>query len=254
MNSLINIGFSQVGYWTLTNPDTIAYTLNSNHNTRNVLYAFISNGKIKYIGKTTQTLDKRMYGYQNPGLSQSTNIRVNGEIKKLLKQNNLVDIFILADNGLLSFGGFRINLAAGLEDTLINKLNPKWNMSGKTKIQEDKESEDPNLTGEVKTKDNIKTLDSFDIILGQIYLRQGFINVPVSHSNLLAGDTTTIELVLGDNNEIIHGYINRRANKGGNPRIIGGVPLRDWFQKNFKKDETLRVTIVSPISIRLTKD
>lgn len=254
MDRLINIGFVQVGYWTLTNPNTIAYTLNSNHNTRHVLYAFISNGAIKYIGKTTQILNARMYGYQSPGQTQSTNIRVNKLINDILSQDMPVDIFILADNGLLSFGGFRINIAAGLEDTLIDEINPEWNKRGRTKIEEDKESEDPNLTEKPKTKEKINTLDSFELKLGQTYLGQGFINIPVSYSNLLAGDMSTIELVLGDNNVIIHGYINRRANAGGNPRIMGGVPLRDWFQKTFKKDDMLRVTIVSPVSLRLTRD
>ena len=123
-----------------------------------------------------------------------------------------------------------------------------------TKIKEDKESEDPNLTEKHKTTEKAETKDYFEIKLGQTYLGQGFINVPVSHSSLLAGDTTIIELVLGDKKEIIHGYINRRANKSENPRIMGGVPLRNWFQSTFKLDEMLKVTIVSPTSLWLTKE
>jgi hypothetical protein len=38
-----------------------------------------------------------------------------------------VEIYMLPDNGLLRYGGFHINLAAGLEDDLINKLSPAWN-------------------------------------------------------------------------------------------------------------------------------
>jgi hypothetical protein len=254
MDRLLKIGFTQVGYWTLTTNDEIEYTLNSNHNTRDLLYSFISDGEIKYIGKTTQTLDNRMYGYENPGPTQSTNIRVNGLIKNLLTQDKPVDIFILADNGLLSFGGFRINMAAGLEDTLIKEIDTEWNKAGRTKIKEDKESDDPNLTKAPKTKSTIKTTDSFELKLGQTYLGKGFFNVPVSHSSLLAGDTATIELVLGKEKEITHGYINRRANKTGNPRVMGGIPLRDWFQRTFKKDETVKVTIVSPTSLWLTKE
>lgn len=254
MDRLIRIGFMQVGYWTLLTPEKIDYVLNSNHYTRDLLYSFVSNGEIKYIGKTTQTLDDRMYGYQNPGPTQSTNIRVNGLIKGLLSQDKPVDIFILADNGLLSFGGFRVNMAAGLEDTLIKEIDPEWNKVGRTKIKEDKESEDPNLTEKQKTTEKAETKDYFEIKLGQTYLGQGFINVPVSHSSLLAGDTTIIELVLGDKKEIIHGYINRRANKSENPRIMGGVPLRNWFQRTFQLDEMLKVTIVSPTSLWLKKE
>jgi hypothetical protein len=35
---------------------------------------------------------------------------------------------VLPDNGLLRFGGFHLNLAAALEDSLINDLRPRWNM------------------------------------------------------------------------------------------------------------------------------
>jgi len=38
-----------------------------------------------------------------------------------------VDILAFADNGLLRYANFHINLAAGLEDGLIAELNPEWN-------------------------------------------------------------------------------------------------------------------------------
>ncbi len=139
MNRILNIGFINVGHWKLTN-NILKYHLISHHTTKNVLYSFVSNGIIKYIGKTTMELSKRMYGYQNPGPSQSTNIRVNFKIKELLENEKHVDIFILTDNGLLKFGDFKINLAAGLEDTLIFEINPGWNFSGKNMIVEDQES------------------------------------------------------------------------------------------------------------------
>ena len=34
---------------------------------RDVLYAFVSSGRVLYVGKTTMPLGKRMYGYQRPG-------------------------------------------------------------------------------------------------------------------------------------------------------------------------------------------
>ncbi|MBK8806994.1 MAG: GIY-YIG nuclease family protein [Bacteroidales bacterium] len=253
MDRLIKIGFAKVGIWESLNSNQIQFVLNSNHFTKDLLYSFIIDGEIKYIGKTIQSLCDRMNGYKNPGTSQTTNIRINKVIKGLLNHGNIVDIFILADNGLLSFGGFRINLAAGLEDTLIKEINPEWNMKGKEKIKEDKESDNPDFTSKPIKRENIKTLDSFELTLGSSYFGKGFINVPVSHSNLLAGDTEIMELVLGEEKETVHGSINRRANKGGNPRIMGGVPLRDWFQRIFKQDETIKVTIVSPTSLWFTK-
>jgi hypothetical protein len=51
MNRLLNIGFISVGHWTLKD-NILKYNLVSHHTTKNILYSFISNGDIKYIGKT----------------------------------------------------------------------------------------------------------------------------------------------------------------------------------------------------------
>ena len=126
MNRLLNMGFINVGNWTLNN-DNIQYQLASNQKAKNVLYSFVSNGEIMYIGKTTMQLTKRMYGYQKPGTSQRTNIRVNDKIKTLLTTDQPLEILIFTDLGLHKYNDFRINLAGGLEDTLIYELNPAWN-------------------------------------------------------------------------------------------------------------------------------
>jgi len=77
-----------------------------------------------------------MSGYQNPGSTQSTNIRVNGKIKEALAKGVSIEIYSLPDNGLLSYGGFHINIAASLEDSLVTKLNPKWNETGSNRLRE----------------------------------------------------------------------------------------------------------------------
>lgn len=248
----MNIGFVPVGHWTLQN-NTIKYSLTSHHTTTNVLYSFISNGDVKYIGKTIMKLYKRMNGYQNPGLTQSTNIRVNAIIKSFLNQSKPVDIFILTDNGLLKYGDFRINLAAGLEDTLIYYISPEWNFAGKKLIPQDSNSERAELTKEPVANFTVKSaLITLDISLGQAYYNQGFFNIKQEFSNLFGSDNSTIEIQLGKNSDnIINGYINRTANSNGTPRIMGGKELGDWIKNNFKLNDILKVDVISPISIRL---
>jgi hypothetical protein len=252
MNRLIHLGFINVGHWSLTKSN-LKYQLSSHQTAKNVLYSFISNGVIKYIGKTTMELNKRMYGYQNPGPSQTTNIRVNEKIKGLLLSDQPVDIFILVDNGLLKYGDFKINLAAGLEDTLIYELSPEWNFSGKRKIEVDKESDSENL---ILVKGNVDmsniVLKTFDIKLGTAYYNQGFFNVSQKYSGDLGADKAIIEIQLGENSKnIVQGYINRTANKNQTPRIMGGKALSDWIQKNYKQDDLLKVEILTDVSIRL---
>lgn len=72
MQRLIEIGFNRVGDWRLVEGKLI-FSLDVALTGANVLYAFVSGGVALYIGKTTQTLPKRLTGYQRPGpSSQST--------------------------------------------------------------------------------------------------------------------------------------------------------------------------------------
>lgn len=92
-----------------------------------LLYAFVSGDVVKYVGKTTQSLKQRMQGYRRPGPTQLTNRRVHEEIQELLVADQPVEIYILASEHPLQYGEFRINIAAGLEDDIIEKLKPPWN-------------------------------------------------------------------------------------------------------------------------------
>ena len=126
---LENMGFRQVGEWAIESGKT-TFTLDDAASARNVLYAFISQDTVMYIGKTVQTLKQRMGGYKNPAPTQSTNIKGNKFITEALVANQAVAIFALPDNGLLYYGGFHVNLAAGLEDNLVKALKPAWNRAG----------------------------------------------------------------------------------------------------------------------------
>jgi hypothetical protein len=102
-----------------------------NADANNILYAFIAGDTILYIGKTVRSLKRRMYGCQHPGPTQTTNIKNNKRILETLTAGQSVEIYALPDNGLLYYGGFHVNLAAGLEDSLVKTLRPAWNITGK---------------------------------------------------------------------------------------------------------------------------
>jgi hypothetical protein len=72
MERLESMGFSRAGSWKAAG-DGIAFTLTHHANDPNVLYAFVANGNLKYIGKTVKGLTKRMPGYRSPGATQYTN-------------------------------------------------------------------------------------------------------------------------------------------------------------------------------------
>ena len=233
MNNLLKIGFIKVGAWAINNSQ-IHFSLTSHVSERSVLYSFVSSNEIKYIGKTTQTLFNRMKGYQKPGSSQRTNIRVNDKIKTLLGHGLPLEIYILPDNGLLKFGDFKLSVAAGLEDTLINEFNPEWNITGRKKENRIKKVviKEKNLL-QITTQ-NITT-DTIEVILWPAYYEQGFFNVRRRYSDRFGKDQEIIRIQLGDKSgRFIHGVIDRKANNNGTPRIRGRKELTEWIQSNFK--------------------
>jgi len=262
MNRLLEIGFECVGHWILNDGQPM-FTLSNHMNTKNILYAFVSNGEIKYIGKTTLPLKRRMYGYQNPGPTQSTSIRNNKHIRLLLESEEAVDIFVLPDNGLLHYGGFHINLAAGLEDNLIAKLSPPWN-GGRRESSDKKdvsaEHAGPSDEGardeglglvESVRPDLLRGKTKFVFKLRSTYFNQGFFNISVKHAQALGADRDKIEIYVGKHQDMIQGYINRSVNTNDTPRIMGGIRLRNWFQENLEVDDPVIVEVLSPTSIWL---
>ena len=123
---LIAMGFVLDGEWAAENSQLVC-RLQRCAGARNILYAFVMDGMVMYVGKTVGSLSKRMQGYRRPGPSQSTNIHGNQQVRQALESGKRVEIYVLPDNGLLYYGGFHVNLAAGLEDSLVRDLRPPWN-------------------------------------------------------------------------------------------------------------------------------
>lgn len=73
---LEDLGFTVVGRWKAVE-NGIDCELSDLANSSNVLYAFAVDDNLMYVGKTTQTLKKRLAGYKYPSKSQSTNDKNN---------------------------------------------------------------------------------------------------------------------------------------------------------------------------------
>jgi hypothetical protein len=123
------MGFRKVADWKIK-AGALECFLEDLSKAQNILYAFVSDGNVVYIGKTVRSLHQRMYGYRRPHSTQSTNIKGNRLILVALSSGSSVEIYALPDNGLLYYGGFHVNLAAGLEDSLVNAIKPPWNKMG----------------------------------------------------------------------------------------------------------------------------
>jgi hypothetical protein len=283
MNRLVEIGFQQAGHW-LLHDGKISCELSRLATQRNILYAFVCDGEVKYIGKTVSPLATRMSGYRNPSPSQTTNIRNNARIAEMLATGAAVDIYALPDNGLLHYGRFHVNLAAGLEDDLIRVIDPPWNggrkeipaaTDGAALVPTTGDNAEPDLpipagpghpVGPARLvapalKDPVRPealyvrpqggQSSFTFVLQPTYHRTGFFNVGVSAQAMIGADGETIEIYAADSEEPLLGKINRTANQNSTPRIMGGTGLRDWFQSAAGVMDTIHADVLSPTAIRL---
>ncbi len=244
MNRLLEIGFEPAGHWLLEN-DKLNFELTRHSSQKNILYAFVCDGQVKYVGKTVRPLSVRMAGYKNPGLTQTTNINNHKRIRELLSSGVAVEILALPDSGLLHYGQFHLNLAAALEDDLIRIVGPEWNGGAPEYAI--------SLPASVSAESTpaIQATGTFVFVLQPTYYRTGFFNVGVIAEKYLGSDGETIELFLGEASQPILGTINRRANSNGTPRVMGGTGLRDWFAANAAIDQTIAVDVLAPTAIRL---
>jgi len=316
MQRLFEIGFQRVGSWSLKS-DELVLQLDDLADRQNVLYAFVSGSTVKYVGKTTQSLQRRMFGYQKPNIDQRTNWRNRITIVELLNRGQQVEVLALADTGLLRYGSFHLNLAAGLEDSIIQTLKPEWN-GGRTSavVETPTEANPPDNSVEAKLEEKVheviqhltqpqpaptpphvaieirsratptpqgtqtnpeprvprlapvtvsqlqanmpssdgKRIDAapyFILTLQDTYHRRGFFNVPVNSDKYFGRDNQNIKIYCGREKLEVIGKINRTANTNGTPRIMGAVPLREWFQKR-RAMCRLKISIVDPTTIHIS--
>lgn len=265
--TLLALGFKDIARWTSTlREGSLDYVLNDPADAafldeRNSLYAFVEGDNVKYIGKTARTIRRRFAGYKNPGQTKRTNWRNNGNIRAALVTGTTIRILVFTPISLLQYGGFDINLAAGLEDALIEEFDPPWN--GKDRghaITEEAEREELDEVTGSTSDESQEALNSvlspsltkvlsdrcqFKIILGEAYYNQGFINPGVEASTCLGRDGDPIKVAFDDVTEPVISRINRRANPNGSVRIIGRNRLiARWFQAHFQKGDTVNAVVL----------
>ncbi|MFN4233874.1 MAG: hypothetical protein ACK4IK_03610 [Bacteroidia bacterium] len=218
----------------------------------NAAYAFVEVNKnneaqIKYIGKTSRSLKARFAGYiYITDKGRSTNNYIHNNIKKALINGSKVEIYALLDSLELNWGKFNINLAAGIEDSLIDILEPIWN-GGKSESYVNETSAE----GKSNKDSNDNTVA---IKLSDTYLNKGFLNFNTTISKLFGEHNTKLEII--HNNKVItETKIDRRSR--GNEylvRIYGGKKLVEFYRQNgYTLNSFLKIKVLSKDKIEIIK-
>ncbi|UZP68531.1 GIY-YIG nuclease family protein [Desulfovibrio mangrovi] len=144
LHQLTQFGFRHAGYWSIeSHTQKIKFNILSTDDLKltNVIYAFTCSNEVQYIGKTVRDLKSRLSGYRNPKEGKggtTTNYGINQEIKKSPSQWDIHLLHVtseqlgygIIDNNTLTierFGNIQINLAEGLERSLIRAFTPRHN-------------------------------------------------------------------------------------------------------------------------------
>jgi hypothetical protein len=121
-------GFERIGRVVLSS-DEICFAIQSWPLASSTLYAFTRLEDVLYVGKTSKSLQQRLRGYQHPGPSQSTNIRVASELSAAIKRGDEICVYALTNWEPVSFRGLLVDIPAGIEQAVIFATHASWNVA-----------------------------------------------------------------------------------------------------------------------------
>jgi hypothetical protein len=198
-------------------------------------------GVVKYVGKTRMSLSNRYFGYRRPGNSQATNLKVHCLITLALQKNQYVKSFSFQDDTPLQWNGINMNIAAGLEDAVINHWSPEWN---KLKNKEIPCKKQPNLIAtSLISLEKLKPSNRFSWKLGQTYFNHGYMNPGMIVDNFFGDSGEKVQLTM-NNGDVFESTIDRRANLNKTVRLkFNGIVKH--LQKSYNLGDVLNIEIVS---------
>lgn len=133
LDLIISVGFRCVGRWHVGDSGLDFSIESEARNAKKSLYAFVQDSEVLYIGKVAGAFVRRMNGYRRPGTTQRTNLRVNPLLVQFVGTKKEVSIYHFQPPEEVRFRNIPLNIAAGLEDPLIETISPQWNMHGRKK-------------------------------------------------------------------------------------------------------------------------
>ncbi|MFN5890974.1 MAG: hypothetical protein ACK448_11315 [Bacteroidota bacterium] len=122
LSELLEMGFVESGYYFLQNEKVNVTKINKDR--ASLVYAFIVNHTVYYVGKTVQGFI-RPFGYHK----NEVMIKVKYGIEQFVFNNCNVSIYtlLIKDEDFLLWKGLKLNIVEAVEQALITKFSPEWN-------------------------------------------------------------------------------------------------------------------------------
>lgn len=288
MDKLLNLGFRESARAEIIN-NQFQITISRNEYSRNILYAFvvkrgddISNWYIRYIGHSRKSFRNRMSGYQQ-GNGQAVNNRIHIEMRERCISGEEVVVYCLPDLFNMQLHDLHLDVAAGLEYSLINYYvtynvennhpslqniagNPNYNFQGIPNVNQvldaDRNEEEQEYLNNQIPPQNLPVIESFNQVLGVTYWRHPFINIPTRLSNYFGetGESVEISVFINETPSFLFtAMINREAVQNRAPRLYlpgdEGERFQDWKHYTFREGDSIpfQITGVNQLSIKLIR-
>lgn len=241
---LQEIGFELAGEWLLEGAEP-RIDLRRFERATNVLYAFASGSELLFVGRSARSLRGRMDGYEQGGPLRSTRARNRERIQAMLMMDQPVQLYAMPDPGNMLYGSFKVNLAAGLQHSLIEALAPPWNHPG----DEPRGGTRARPAAQAEAEGGGRS--GYRFLVGYVFLEQGFFNVPQRYAALFGADRQRIKILCGRERTPIYGHIDRSSNTNAAPRIVGGSALARWFAEQAGLNNPVDIDILAPNAVWL---
>jgi hypothetical protein len=277
MDKLLELGFKPAATTSIENSN-LFINIGQNENATNVLYAFvivegenIEDWKVRYIGHTRKTFRNRMYGYQL-GNGHAVNNRIHNEVKSVIESGKKIIVYLLNDTFNLNIHSLDIDIAAGLEYSLIdfyrkynieNEHPPLQNIAGnKTEVTVNGvDDNEEDLTYLVEEESN-EIQNSFTYTLSKTYWNHPSINIPKEFSDYFGEQGTNVMVEFYNENirvRSLNVLVNRNAVPNQTPRLYfgqneDGIWFQNWKHQNYNQGDSFTINIIGNNRLMIKKE
>jgi len=125
---LLEVGFEPAGQWILDNGRPFPY-LTAGRSNRAALYAFVLGGEVVFIGRVKAAFGGQMGADGPMGMTHHHTTDNDRRIISTLMTGDDLEILEFAPSETLEYRGWKVNTGAGLQDALVERIKPDWNLS-----------------------------------------------------------------------------------------------------------------------------